>query len=282
MRGICALNPMSGTKSLAKISKSLRRAKRKTLVIGSDVLSHKRSENIARLCALIEATTDFSLVVVPQNVNTVGVSLICDLDQDEKISNVVGYNAHGDFVIGSMGECDMVLPALNSQEGTFVSLNYQLLSTNVAIAFEGYCLNDIAQEFGLKAENTIDYTVQLPTQKGFKRVEFDALGNFYGSLGEDNRGYMLEDGRCCQRWSDWKLLMICRSLTEPLFIDAILSINLIAIPHVQRSLKRIIHFADQHNSQQQHEFPMETVLSLKEAVISKHLFSMKHSKGRLL
>jgi NADH-quinone oxidoreductase subunit G len=181
-----------GDEEFSKISKSLLRAKRKTLVIGTDVLSHKRSANIARLCALIEATTDFSLVLVPQNVNTVGVSLICDLDQDEKISNVVGYNAPGDFVIGSIGECDMVLPALNSQEGTFVSLNYQLLATNVAIAFEGYCLNDIAQGLGLKAQNTIDYTVQLPTQKGFKGVEFDALNNFYGALGEDNRGYMLE------------------------------------------------------------------------------------------
>ena len=181
-----------GDEEFAKISKSLRRTKQKTLIVGSDVLNHKRSANIARLCALIETTTDFSFVVIPQNVNTVGVSLICDLDQDENISNIVGYNAHGDFVIGSMGECDMPLPALNSQEGTFVSLNYQLLSTNVAIAFEGYCLNDIAQNLGLKSENTIDYTVQLPVQKGFKGIEFDALGNFYGALGEDNRGYMLE------------------------------------------------------------------------------------------
>ncbi len=181
-----------GDEEFAKISKSLRRTKRKTLVVGSDVLSHKRSLNIARLCALIEVATDFSLVVVPQNVNTVGVSLICDLDKDENISNVVGYNAQGDFIVGSMGQCDMALPALNSQEGTFVSLNYQLLSTNVAISFEGYCLNDIAQNLGLKNENTIDYTVQLPIQKGFKGVEFDALGNFYGALGEDNRGYMLE------------------------------------------------------------------------------------------
>jgi len=181
-----------GDEEFDRIATSLRRAKRKTLVIGSDVLNHKRAANIARLCALIEKYSDYSLVVIPQNVNTVGVSLICDLDEDEKSSDIVGYNANGDFVVGSLGAYDMALPALNQQEGTFVTLNYQLLSTNVAIAFEGYCLNDIATSLGVKAENTIDYTVQLPKDKGFKAIEFDALGNFYGSLGEDHRGYVLE------------------------------------------------------------------------------------------
>ncbi|MDD4854377.1 MAG: 2Fe-2S iron-sulfur cluster-binding protein [Sulfuricurvum sp.] len=181
-----------GNEEFAQILKSLRRAQRKTLIIGSDVLSHKRADNIARLCALIEMHTDFSLIVLPQTVNTVGVSLICDLDRDEESADVVGYNAQGDFVIGSMGECVLAMPSLNQQEGTFVSINYQLLSTNVAVAFEGYCLNDIASSLGVKALNTIDYTVQLPIQKGFKAIGFDALGNFYGGLGEDNRGYMLE------------------------------------------------------------------------------------------
>ena len=117
---------------------------------------------------------------------------MCDLDKDEAISDVVGYNAQGDFVIGSMGEYTLAMPSLNSQEGTFVSINYQLLATNVAVAFEGYCLNDIAHVLGLKALNTIDYTAQLPVTKGFKAVEFDVLGNFYGALGEDYRGYRLE------------------------------------------------------------------------------------------
>jgi NADH-quinone oxidoreductase subunit G len=182
----------AGDEEFTRIEKSLRRMKRKTLVIGSDVLTHERAENIARLAALVEVYTDFSLVVVPQNVNTVGVSLVCELDQDERIGNVVGYNANGDFVIGAMSECDLMVPAMNSQEGTFVSLNYQLLPTNVAIGFEGYCLNDLANALGLRTVNTIDYTAQLPKSKGFNGTAFDKLGNFYGSLGEDNRGYMLE------------------------------------------------------------------------------------------
>ena len=182
----------AGDEEFARIEKSLRRMKRKTLIIGSDVLTHERAQNIARLAALVEAYTDFSLVVVPQNVNTVGVSLVCDLDQDENCTNVVGYNANGDFVIGAMNESDLTVPAMNSQEGTFVSMNHQLLPTNVAIGFEGYCLNDLANALGLRMTNTIDYTAQLPKEKGFNGSTFDKLGNFYGPLGEDNRGYMLE------------------------------------------------------------------------------------------
>lgn len=181
-----------GDEEFARIEKSLRRAKRKILVIGSDVLNHDCAQNIARLAALVETYTDFSLVVIPQNVNTVGVSLVCDLDCDENIAGVVGYNARGDFVMGSFVGSDLVLPALNSQEGTFVSMNYQLLPTNVAIGFEGYCLNDLANAVGLRMANTIDYTAQLPMAKGFNGTAFDHLGNFYGSLGEDNRGYQLE------------------------------------------------------------------------------------------
>jgi NADH-quinone oxidoreductase subunit G len=85
------------------------------------------------------------------------------------------------------------LPALNQQEGTFVSLNYQVLPTNVAVSFDGYTLNEIASSLGVVAENTIDYTAKLPKEKGFNGMEFDELGNFFSALGEDNRGYLLEN-----------------------------------------------------------------------------------------
>lgn len=182
-----------GDEEFTRIAQSMKRAKRKTLVIGSDVLNHKRSSNIARLCAMIETYTEFSVVVIPTNVNTVGVSLICDLDVDNGSKNVVGYNAAGSYTIGSFGDAMLPLAALNSQEGTFVSINYQVLPTNVAVAFKGYTLNDLANTLGVKAENTIDYTIALPREKGFERKSFDDLGNFFGALGEDYRGYMLEN-----------------------------------------------------------------------------------------
>ncbi len=180
-----------GEEEFASIKKSLFRAKRKTLIIGSDILQHERAENIAKIVALIESNSDFSVVVAATSVNSVGVSLICDLDSDDG-SDAVGYNADGVFVMGSMGECDLALPALNSQEGTFVNIDYRLLPTNVAVAFDGYTLNDIANALGVEAKYTIDYTAKLPTKRGFKSIAFDDLENFYGRLGEDNRGYMLD------------------------------------------------------------------------------------------
>ena len=183
-----------GDEEYARIAKTFTRAKRKTLVIGSDVLNHKRSSNIARLCAMVETSTEFSVVVVPSCVNTIGVSLICDLDVDNGGEKVVGYNASGDYTMGSLGEVNLVLPSLNAQEGTFVSINYQVLPTNVAVAHGGYTLNDLGNALGLIAQNTIDYTAKLPISKGFSGASFDDLGNFFGALGEDNRGYML--GTC--------------------------------------------------------------------------------------
>ncbi|MDD2780783.1 2Fe-2S iron-sulfur cluster-binding protein [Sulfuricurvum sp.] len=181
-----------GDEEFARIAKSFGRAKSKTLVIGSDVLNHKRSANIARLCAMVEAYTEFSVVVVPSNVNTIGVSLICDLDVDNGGENVVGYNASGDYTMGSIGNVNLPLPSLNQQEGTFVSINHQVLPTNVAVSYDGYTLNDLASALGLKSDNTIDYTHKLPLSKGFSAVAFDNLGNFFTPLGEDERGYRLE------------------------------------------------------------------------------------------
>jgi NADH-quinone oxidoreductase subunit G len=182
-----------GDEEFERIAASMKRAKRKTLVIGCDVLNHKRSSNIARLCAMIETYTEFSVVVIPTNINTVGVSIICDLDGDNGTGNVVGYNAAGSYTMGSFGDAMLPLAALNSQEGTFVSINYHVLPTNVAVAFKGYTLNDLANALGVKAENTIDYTALLPREKGFNGKTFDELGNFFSALGDDNRGYMLEN-----------------------------------------------------------------------------------------
>ncbi len=182
-----------GDEEYARIAKTFGRAKRKTLVIGSDVLNHKRAANISRLCAMIETYTEFSVVVIAPSVNTIGVSLICDLDIDNGGEKVVGYNADGSYTMGSYDEAMLKLPSLNSQEGTFVNINHQVLPTNVAVAYEGYTLNDMANALGLAAHNTIDYTAQLPVSKGFNGSSFDDLGNFYSALGEDNRGYILEN-----------------------------------------------------------------------------------------
>jgi len=188
-----------GDEEIALMMKSLARTRNRVLIIGNDLIAHERSANIAKLAAMIEKYSLFSLLVVPSEVNTLGVSLINSLDPDEDIADVVGYNAKGSFTISSLdegSECDLAVGALNQQEGTFVSIDNRVLPTNAALAFAGYTLNDIASACGVKAENSIDYTKVLHSTAGFKNIEFDLLENFLSHHGDDNRGYLLDEVAC--------------------------------------------------------------------------------------
>jgi len=185
-----------GEEELIQMMKSFSRATKKVLIIGNDLMAHNKAKNIAKLSALIEKYSDFSLVVVPNEVNTLGVSLINNLDVDEDISDIVGYNAKGDFVISSFADADLPIASLNQQEGTFVSIDNKVLPTNVALSFCGYTLNDIALEFGIKKYNTIDYTQELNGSVGFKNIPFDSLENFLSAHGDDVRGYILDEVEC--------------------------------------------------------------------------------------
>ncbi|MEA2100179.1 MAG: NADH-quinone oxidoreductase subunit G [Campylobacterota bacterium] len=185
-----------GEEELTQMMKSFSRATSKVLIIGNDLIAHERSNNIAKLAAMIEKYSEFSLVVVPSEVNTLGVSLINQLDSDENISDVVAYNAKGDFVIASSLDADLPIAALNQQEGTFVSIDNKVLPTNVALSFGGYTLNEIAIELGIKKYNTIDYTQELNSDAGFKNIAFDSLENFLSDHGDDVRGYLLDEVEC--------------------------------------------------------------------------------------
>jgi len=185
-----------GDNELLAMNKSFARTQKRILVIGSDIFAHERAQNIAKFVAMIEKYTDFSLVVVPEEVNTLGVSLLCELDKDESTDNTIGYNAQGSFILSSLGDADLAMPALNQQEGTVVSIENRVLVLNVAVAFHGYNLNDIANAIGIKKENTIDYTSELNTDTGFQTVPFDSLENFLSPYGDDERGYILDEVIC--------------------------------------------------------------------------------------
>ena len=185
-----------GDDELTAMSKSFKRSSKKVLIVGSDVFAHERASNIAKLVATIEKYTEFSLLIVPSEVNTLGVSLICDLDVDEKLDNVVGYNADGEFIISSLADANLAVPALNQQEGTVVSIDNRVLPLNVALSFDGFTLNNLANKLGVESRNTVDYTENLPTKSGFKEIDFDSLENFLDKNGSDVRGYLLDEVEC--------------------------------------------------------------------------------------
>ena len=179
----------------AKMTKMLAKKDRFALVLGEDLYTHARAENIAKLAGAVQRYTNFTVVIVPSKTNTLGVSMICDLDA-EAGSKVLGYNAEGDFVLSALGNGDLDMPALNQQEGTFTSLNKRVVPTNVAIPFDGYVLNDLANAAGLThKELTVDYTPELPVTKGYKEEIFDNLPNYMDNAGNEVRGYRLEEMR---------------------------------------------------------------------------------------
>ncbi len=162
------------------------------LMVGADLYTHPNSKNCARLVALIEKFTQFSVMMIPNYSNSLGVSLICELDKDRG-SYTIGYNTSGDFTLSALGDGDLDMPALNQQEGTLTSIDKRVNPTNAALAYGGYVLNDIANALGLEAKYTIDYTSQLPESAGFKSIAFDDLENSFSNAGEDLRGYLLDN-----------------------------------------------------------------------------------------
>jgi NADH-quinone oxidoreductase subunit G len=84
------------------------------------------------------------------------------------------------------------MPAMNQQEGTLTTIDKRVVPMNVALPYGGYVLNDIANALGMDAEYTIEYTEQLPEEKGYASVAFDSLPDYFDSVGNEYRGYLLK------------------------------------------------------------------------------------------
>ena len=177
------------------LEKFLKKKDSFSLMVGPDLYTHPNSKNLARLVALIEKYSEFKIVMIPSLTNTLGVALINELSQEEGEFSI-GYNTKGDFTLSALGdgsECDLDMPAINQQEGTLTSINKRVNPTNVAIGYGGYELNDLACELDICKDNTIEYTKELPTAKGFKAENFDDLPDYYTNAGEEIRGYELKN-----------------------------------------------------------------------------------------
>lgn len=81
---------------------------------------------------------------------------------------------------------------MNQQEGTLTTVDKRVVPMHVALPYGGYVLNDIAGALGLKMVYTIEYTRELPKEKGFESVEFDALPDYFDRVGNEYRGYLLK------------------------------------------------------------------------------------------
>jgi len=198
-------------KFMEALEKNLKKKDKFQLMVGPDLYTHPNSKNLARLVAIVEKYTEFELTMIPTLTNSLGVALICELD-DEATGYTLGYNTKADFTLSALGDGDLDMPAINQQEGTLTSINKRVNPTNAAIGYGGYELNDIANALGFEQEHIINYTVSLPTIVGFKAQEFDNLPNHYENDGTEVRGYVLEnvavstgDSESVEKFSDDKL-----------------------------------------------------------------------------
>jgi len=156
------------------------------LIIGEDCINHPNSSNIAKLAAMVEKYTKFTVIIVPSQTNTLGVSQLCDLDV-LATGKTVGYNMAADYQLSALGDGNIDMPVLSQQEGTFLNIDKRVVPTNAAVAYNGYCLNDIANEIlDAKKEYTIDYTKEI-----FDCIEFDSLESHYANDMTEKRGYVL-------------------------------------------------------------------------------------------
>jgi len=180
-----------GEEELEVLRKSLLKKHGFSLVVGSDLYTHPRAEQIARWIALLEQYAGFNVICIPPAGNAMGISLICDLEDAEE-GQTVGYNVKADFTLSALGDGDLDMPAMNQQEGTITTVDKRVVPMNVALPYEGYVLNDIANVLGLNAEYTINYTQVLPEEKGFEAIAFDDLPDYFDTVGTEYRGYLLK------------------------------------------------------------------------------------------
>ncbi len=164
-----------------------KRKKSPTLIIGEDIINHPQAENIAKIAGLLQKSGVFNVLVSPPVTNTLGVSLICELDELQE-GETVGYNTKGDFTLSSKGDGDLDMPSLNQQEGTFVNIDKDLVVLNAGVTYRGYELNDIVNALGIRSDETINHTAKL----GFKDVAFDDLVDSIDNGGTVTRGYKID------------------------------------------------------------------------------------------
>ena len=151
-----------GEEELESMHSLIDEKKTTSLIIGSDVYTHPKAGQIAKLIALLERYAGIHIVCVPPAKNALGVALICELD-----SVVQGQSA-------IYKSC---------KEGTYVNVDKCVYI-------------DDMQPSDLDAENLIGYSNQLPKDKGFQILNEDDLKKscMYRMLPQEKvRGFTLEE-----------------------------------------------------------------------------------------
>jgi len=125
-----------------------------SLILGSDLYTHPKAGQIAKLIALLEQYAGLHILCVPPAKNALGIALVCDLDD----------KAEGRSVLYE-----------SCKEGTYVNSDKCVCINDDMKTSSVNGLNSIAHILGLNAKKLIDYSNHLPQAKGFQILSEDDL-----------------------------------------------------------------------------------------------------------
>ncbi|QSZ40944.1 hypothetical protein GJV85_02050 [Sulfurimonas aquatica] len=151
-------------------------SKSKIIIIGNDVMAHDRAENIAKLCALIENNSEFSLLVIPDERNEISLSSLSEVDGElEKVEELPEFNGTVIYNINRLEDSDSRLRgseqfarAAKISDGDFISISFAGLTINREFKIENELKGTIA------LNPTFDIAVDTRRYK-FERSEINKI-----------------------------------------------------------------------------------------------------------
>ncbi|GIU01046.1 hypothetical protein TSL6_15520 [Sulfurovum sp. TSL6] len=125
-----------------------------SLILGSDLYTHPKAGQIAKLIALLERHARLHILCVPPAKNALGIALVCDLDERTEGRSVLYESC---------------------KEGTYINSDKCVCVNDDMKTSSAGGLHSIAHTLGLNAKTLTDYSNQLPQEKGFQRVNEEDL-----------------------------------------------------------------------------------------------------------
>lgn len=150
----------TGEEEYEEIIESFSTSKSKVLIVGDDVMAHDRAENIAKLCALIETNSEFSLLVVSSDTQSVDVSHNNEVNSDlEEIEELPEFNGCVIYNTQPLTSSDNTLRgsaqfarAAKIADGDFISISFAGQTVNREFKLE----NDLKGTIALNPMSEID------------------------------------------------------------------------------------------------------------------------------
>jgi NADH-quinone oxidoreductase subunit G len=143
-----------------------------SLIIGSDLYTHPKAGQIAKLIAFLEIYAGVNVVCIPPAKNALGVALICDLDDVIQGQSVVYESC---------------------KEGTYVDADKCVYMHDEMQPSGVEGLNSIAKSLGLHEDTLMDYSNQLPQNKGFKVLSNGPKDCMYKVVPQERKKEILVD-----------------------------------------------------------------------------------------